>query len=69
MHNFFPLVLAIYLSFFRPAFYRPGWLYFQGFIWAMLISKGRKCVTQTAGICTFVDRSLSSWERFLAEQQ
>lgn len=69
MSDFFPTILIAYLLPFRQAFYQPGWQYFQGFIWAMLLSRGRKCVTQIARICFFVDRSLSSWERFLSEQQ
>ncbi len=69
MNDFFPTILITYLLPFRQAFYRPGWQYFQGFIWAMLLSGGRKCVTQIAQACFFVDRSLSSWERFLSEQQ
>lgn len=69
MNDFFPTILITYLLPFRQAFSHPGWRYFQGFIWAMLLSTGRKCVSQICRTCFFVDRSLSSWERFLAEQQ
>jgi len=69
MNDFFPEILIAYVLPFRQAFSKPGWQYFQGFIWAMLLTKGRKCVTQIGRTCFFVDRSLSSWERFLAEQQ
>jgi hypothetical protein len=69
MNDVFPTILVTYLLPFRQAFSQPGWQYFQGFIWAMLLSRGRKCVTQIARACFFIDRSLSSWERFLAEQQ
>ena len=69
MNDFFPEELIAYLLPFRQAFSQPGWRYFQGFIWAMLLSKGRKCVSQIGQTCFFVERSLSSWERFLAEQQ
>lgn len=69
MNNFFPEILVTYLLPFRQAFSQPGWRYFQGFIWAMLVSTGRKCVSQIGRTCFFVERSLSSWERFLAEQQ
>jgi hypothetical protein len=69
MNDFFPEILVAYMLPFRQAFSQPGWRYFQGFIWAMLLSGGRKCVTQIARTCFFIDRSLSSWERFLAEQQ
>lgn len=69
MNDFFPEILVTYLLPFRQAFFQPGWRYFQGFIWAMLLSTGRKCVSQIGRSCFFVERSLSSWERFLAEQQ
>ena len=69
MNNFFPTILVTYLLPFRQAFSQPGWRYFQGFIWAMLLSTGRKCVSQICRTCFFVERSLSSWERFLAEHQ
>jgi len=69
MNDFFPTILVTYLLPFRQAFSQPGWQYFQGFVWAMLLSTGRKCVSQICRTCFFVDRSLSSWERFLAEQQ
>jgi len=69
MEHVFPDILVGYLLEFRHAFSQPGWRYFQGFIWAMLLVTGRKCVTQIAHACFFVDRSLSSWERFLSEQQ
>lgn len=68
MNHVFPEILVAYLVVFRQAFYRPGWYYFQGFIWALLVSDGRKCVTRIARSCFFIDRSLASWERFLAEQ-
>jgi hypothetical protein len=54
---------------FSQAFSHPGWRYFQGFVWAMLLSTGRKYVSQIGRTCFFVERSLASWERFLAEQQ
>jgi hypothetical protein len=69
MNHFFPTILVTYLLPFRQAFYQPGWQYFQGWIWAVLLSGGRKCVTRIARTCFFMDRSLASWERFLAEQQ
>jgi hypothetical protein len=69
MTEIFPEMLIAYLVVFRPVFHQAGWRYFQGFIWAMLLSGGRKCVSQIARSCFFLDRSLSSWERFLSEQQ
>lgn len=69
MDTFFPALLIAYLAPFRQAFSQPGWPYFNGFIWALLVAEGRKCVTRLGRACFFLDRSLSSWERFLAEAQ
>lgn len=69
MDTFFPAVMITYLAPFRQAFSQPGWPYFNGFIWALLVVEGRKCVTRLGRACFFLDRSLSSWERFLAEAQ
>jgi DDE superfamily endonuclease len=46
-----------------------GWRYFQGFIAGLLLCYGRKTVTRIASTCFFVDKSLASWERFLADAQ
>lgn len=69
MNNFFPEIVITYLYHFRQAFSQPNFLYFQGFIIAFLLSGGRKCVTQMARFCFFIDKSLASWERFLANAQ
>lgn len=69
MNAFFPDLLITYLFEFRQAFSHPSFVYFQGVIFALLISGGRKCVTQLASVCFFVDKSLSGWERFFAESQ
>jgi hypothetical protein len=68
MNHVFPEILVAYVLPFRQAFYPAGGRYFQGFIWAMLLAGGRTCVTQIARTGVFLDRSLASWERFLAEQ-
>jgi hypothetical protein len=57
MNNFFPEIVVTYLVPFRQAFSQPGWRYFQGFIWALLLSTGRKCVSHIGRTCFFVDRS------------
>ena len=69
MENFFPEILIQYLLPFRQAFSKPGFGYFQGFIAALLLSQGRKCISHIANTCFFIDKSLSSWERFLASAQ
>ena len=67
MDTFFPQLMMAYLSSFRQAFSKANWIYFQSFLFAFLIVEGRKCVTTIADACFFVDRSLSSFQRFLSE--
>ncbi len=69
METFFPPLLLAYLGPFHQVFSEPNWSYFQGFIWALLLIKGRKCVTKIAEACFFIDRPLSSFERFVAENK
>lgn len=67
MDTFFPEVMIAYISSFRQVFSKPNWIYFQSFLWALLLVDGRKCVTGIARACFFVDRSLSSFQRFLSD--
>ena len=67
MTTFFPPILLTYLSFFQAGFSKPNFLYFQGYMWSLLLTRGHKCMTNIAQVCFFVDRHISSWERFLAE--
>ena len=67
MTAFLPPLLLSYLNFFHSGVSKPSFLYFQGYIWSLLLTKGRKCMTNIAHACFFVERHLSSWERFLAE--
>lgn len=69
MEAFFPELLITYLLAFRQAFSETSFRYFPGFIFAVLIINGKKCVTNIAQTCFFVEKSLSSWERFLAQAQ
>ena len=68
MESYLPLSLLIYLDVFRPLFPAHNFLYFQGFMVSyMLLGTTRKCVSNMARVCFFVERSLSSWERFLSQ--
>ncbi len=69
METFFPTLMVAYLAGFRQAFSKPAWPYFQAWMWGVLILGGRKCTSRVAAACFFLDRSLASWERFLAEYQ
>ena len=65
--NFSPTLLITYVEAFRKAFNMPGYTYFTGFIWALMLIPGRKRVTDIANACFFIDKHVSSFERFLSE--
>jgi hypothetical protein len=67
METFFPEILITYLCCFRQAFVTSNFSYFQGFIGACLLSGSRKCITRISSTCFFLDKSISSWERFLSQ--
>jgi hypothetical protein len=70
METFFPNIMIAYLELFVPLFGANNFLYFRGFVLGqMLLGSARKCVTQIARVCFFLDRHLSSWERFVAHYQ
>jgi hypothetical protein len=56
-----------YLWLFRGHFTKPSWSYFGGYLLSLLLTSGRKTMSRVARTCFFVERHLSSWERFLAE--
>jgi len=67
MESLVPAVLFTYLTLFKPHFTKPSFVYFSGYILSILITGGRKTMNHVAHTCFWVDRHLSSWERFLAE--
>src|SRR5918994_1559939 len=70
MDTYFPGTMMAYLDLFRQHFPAQHFAYFQGYVWALaMLGTARKCMTNIARICVFVDRHLASWERFLAESQ
>ena len=69
MEAFVPVLFLSFIAGCRPAFSKPTWPYFQAFLWAFLLVQGRKCVTRLSRACFFLDRSLSSMERFLETYQ
>lgn len=70
MDTLFPPSIITYLALFAPAFSANNFQYFRGFVLAgMLLGHTRKCVTTIARVCFFVDRHVSSWERFLSQYQ
>ncbi len=66
MEQFIPLEFLSYFLIFQKHFSKPNFAYFQGYLWGILIAKGRKTMTNIAHCCFWVDRNLCSWERFLS---
>ena len=69
MDQYIPLDLLSYFLVFQVHFSKPNFIYFQGYIWGLFLARGRKTMNNIAQCCFWVERSLSSWERFLAENQ
>jgi len=70
MDTLFPTTLLTVIEPFAPLFAANHFLYFRGWIVAMLLlGETRKCVTNIARVCFFVERHVSSWERFLSQAQ
>ena len=67
LDSFFPALLIAYLEAFRGTFNSPGYSYFRGFVWALLFVQERKCVTNIARACFFLNKHVSGFERFLSE--
>jgi hypothetical protein len=67
MQQFMPLELSGYFLIFQGHFSKPNFVYFQGYLWGLLLARGRKTMNNIAHCCFWVERSLSSWERFLSE--
>jgi hypothetical protein len=67
METLFPVIIITYVGCFSTCFPANNFEYFRGFIMAfMLLGETRKCVTNIGKVCFFVDKHISSWERFLS---
>lgn len=69
MAELIPDILLAYVTLFQSHFTKPSFTYFGGYILSLLITRGRKTMSRVANTCFFVDRHLSSWERFLSENK
>ena len=70
MDALFPAVITGYLELFAPVFRANNFIYFRGFVMAMmLLGQTRKCVTNVVRVCFFLNRHISRWERFLSHAQ
>jgi hypothetical protein len=68
MDTYVPTTILRLLEGFRQHFPARHLAYFQGDVWALaMLGTTRKCMTDIARSCVFVERHLASWERFLAE--
>lgn len=67
MQQFTPLELCSYFLVFQCHFSKPNFVDFQGYLWGLLLARGRKTMNNIAHCGFWVERSLSSWERFLSE--
>lgn len=67
METLFPDLIMLYLSSFHQCFSSWSRPFFNGYVLGLLLCNTRKCINHVASVCWFVDRSLSSWERFLSE--
>jgi hypothetical protein len=70
MDTYFPGTMMAYFELFRQHFPAQHFAYFRGYLWVLaILGTMRKCMTNIARRCVFVERHLASWERFLAEVQ
>ena len=70
MDTLFPTTIINYIGAFASAFAANNFIYFRGFMLGfLLLGETRKCVTNIARVCFFVDRHVSSWERFVSQYQ
>ena len=67
MEQLIPSDLLNYFLVFQIHFSKPNFIYFQAYLCGLLLTNGRKTMSQIAQCCFWVERSLSSWERFLSE--
>jgi hypothetical protein len=67
MQQFIPPELFGYFLVFQSHFSKPNFIYFQGYLWGLLLARGHRTMNNIAHSCFWVERTLSSWERFLSE--
>ena len=70
MDTLFPPIIIGYIGHFAPYFSANNFIYFRAMMLAfMLLGQTRKCVTNIAKVSFFVERHLTSWERFISQYQ
>ena len=61
MDIFFPAQTLPLFQAFAPCFTAPSFVYFQSYVWALMVVEGRKCLTRLARCAFFHQRNASSW--------
>ena len=70
MDTLFPKTIITFIELFASAFAANNFLYFRGFMLGfLLLGETRKCVTNIARVCFFLNKNISCWERFLSQYQ
>ena len=70
MDTLFPPIIIGYIGHFASYFPANNFIYFRAMMLAyMLLGQTRKCVTNIARVSFFVERHLTSWERFISLYQ
>ena len=70
MDTLFPSIIIGYIGHFASYFPANNFIYFRAMMLAfMLPGQTRKCVTNIARVSFFVERHLTSWERFISQYQ
>ena len=69
MNAFFPTILLTYLELFGQHFTSPSYAYFKSYVWAMMILETRKTITNIAYACFFLEKHITSFERFLSDNK
>lgn len=67
MNHLFPELMIMYVNYLSPCFSYYSRPLFKGYVLGLLLCNSRKCMKHIASTCWFVDKGLSSWERFLSE--
>jgi len=57
MQQLIPLELFSYFLVFQCHFSKPNFIYFQGYLWGLLLARGRRTMNNIAHCCFWVERS------------
>ena len=60
MNIFFPAQTLPLFQAFAPCFTAPGFVYFQSYVWALMVVEGRTCLTRLARCAFFHTSGISA---------